>query len=74
MLCLCRALELGSMVEEVLSEEAEPRHLSQLQTAIDNLQTARSAQSTSHGLCSLSLHMRHVDGSHTYQMTHLKIQ
>lgn len=40
---LCRALELGNMVEEVLSEEAEPRHLAQLQTAIDNLQSARSA-------------------------------
>lgn len=41
MLCLHRAVELGSMVEEVLSEEAEPRHLLQLQTAIDNLQNAR---------------------------------
>ncbi|BDA49627.1 hypothetical protein COCOBI_14-2470 [Coccomyxa sp. Obi] len=36
-----RALELGSIVEEVLSEEAEPKHLLQLQTAIDNLQNAR---------------------------------
>lgn len=41
---LVRAMELGSMVEEVLSEEAEPRHLSQLQTAIDNLQNSRWAQ------------------------------
>lgn len=35
------------MVEEVLSEEAEPRHLSQLQTAIDNLQNARYRPSPS---------------------------
>ena len=47
------------MVEEVLSEEAEPRHLSQLQTAIDNLQNARSVHAPLHVSPSIYLPQSH---------------